>query len=130
MIYGIGTDLTMLSRISAALDRFGDRFAQRILGPEEFERFKIRRAKVPIRGLRYLATRFAAKEAYSKALGLGIHMPMTWRAVQFLNDRSGRPVAVPNGALKEYVEERGLISHVSMTDESDYAIAFVVLEKK
>ena len=129
MIYGIGTDILMISRVAAALARHGDRFAERILGPEEMIRYKHRKAKVEARGVRYLATRFAAKEAFSKAIGLGIHMPMTWRAMQTLNAPSGRPVVVCSGALKEFMEQNGLSAQVTVTDESDYAVAFVVVEK-
>jgi holo-[acyl-carrier protein] synthase len=129
MIYGIGTDIIQISRVEAALARHGDRFAHKILGPEEFEKYVRRRGKVEARGVRFLATRFAAKEAFSKAIGLGMRMPMTWRGVQVLNAPSGRPVVVASGVLKEYMEKNGLIAQVSITDEADYAVAFVVVEK-
>lgn len=80
MIYGIGTDMILITRLKAALERHGDRFAEKILGPDEMKRYLHRKSKVELRGLRYLATRFAAKEAFSKALGLGMRMPMTWRS--------------------------------------------------
>ena len=129
MIYGIGTDLIQISRIEAALGRHGDRFAEKILGPEELEKYRRRKAKVEARGIRFLATRFAAKEAFSKALGLGMRMPMTWRAMQTLNAPSGRPVAVTSGVLKEFMEKNGLSAQVSITDEAEYAVAFVIVEK-
>ncbi len=129
MIYGIGTDMTLISRIRAALERHGDRFAERILGPEEMLRYRHRKEKVELRGLRYLATRFAAKEAFSKALGLGMRMPMTWRAMQLLNAKSGKPEAVCSGKLKEHMEKLGLKAQVSVTDEADFAVAFVVIER-
>lgn len=130
MIYGIGTDIIQISRIEAALARNGDRFAEKILGPEEFDKYRRRKAKVEARGIRFLATRFAAKEAFSKAIGLGMRMPMTWRAMQTLNAASGKPVAVASGALKEFMEQNGLTAQVSITDETDYAVAFVIVEKK
>lgn len=130
MIYGIGTDIIRISRIEAALARNGDRFAEKILGPEELEKYRRRKAKVEARGIRFLATRFAAKEAFSKALGLGMHMPMTWRAMQTLNAPSGKPVAVMSGALREWMEQQGLTTLVSITDEAEYAVAFVIVEKK
>ena len=130
MIYGIGTDIIQISRIEAALGRNGDRFAEKILGPEEFDKYRRRKAKVEARGIRFLATRFAAKEAFSKAIGLGMRMPMTWRAMQTLNAASGKPVAVTSGALKEFMEQNGLTAQVSITDETDYAVAFVIVEKK
>ncbi|MDB5771841.1 MAG: holo-[acyl-carrier protein] synthase [Burkholderiales bacterium] len=130
MIYGIGTDLIQISRIEAALARNGERFAEKILGSEELEKYRRRKEKVEVRGLRYLATRFAAKEAFSKALGLGMHMPMTWTAMQTLNAPSGKPVVVTSGALKEFMEKNGLTAQVSITDETDYAVAFVIVEKQ
>jgi holo-[acyl-carrier protein] synthase len=129
MIYGIGTDIIQIDRIEAALQRYGDRFAERILGPQELERFHRRRAKVEARGLRFLATRFAAKEAFSKAIGLGMHMPMTWRAMQTLNAPSGKPVVQTSGVLQAFMLENGLTAQVSITDEIDYAVAFVIVEK-
>ena len=99
MIYGIGTDIVQISRVEAALARNGERFAERILGPEELVKYHARRAKNDVRGLRFLATRFSAKEAFSKAIGLGMRMPMTWRSAQMLNAPSGKPVIVCSGAL-------------------------------
>ena len=130
MIYGIGTDIIQIGRIEAALERNGERFAEKILGPEELEKYRRRKSKVEARGIRFLATRFAAKEAFSKAIGLGMHMPMTWRSLQTLNAPSGKPIAVTNGALKEFMEQHGLTAQISITDEADYAVAFVIVEKK
>lgn len=130
MIYGIGTDIMKIDRIAAALARHGDRFAERILGVEELEKYHRRKAKVAARGLRFLATRFAAKEAFSKAIGLGIRMPMTWRSAQILNAPSGKPIVVTSGKLAEYMELNGLTAQVSITDEVEYAVAFVIVEKK
>lgn len=130
MIFGIGTDLVQISRIEAVLARKGERFAAKILGPEEMEKFRRRRQKVEARGLRFLASRFAAKEAFSKAIGLGMRMPMTWRAMQTLNAPSGKPVVVVSGALKDYMEHNRLSAQVSITDEADYAVAFVIVEKE
>lgn len=129
MIYGIGTDILMISRVAAALGRHGDRFAERILGPEEMQRYQRRKARNEARGVRFLATRFAAKEAFSKAIGLGMRMPMTWRAMQTLNAPSGKPVVVCSGVLQEFMEQNGLTAQVSVTDESDYVVAFVIVEK-
>lgn len=130
MIYGIGTDIMQISRIEAALARHGERFAEKILGPEELQKYRHRKAKVHARGIRFLATRFAAKEAFSKAIGLGIHMPMTWRAMQTLNAPGGKPIVVVSGALQEFMSQNGLTAQVSITDEADYAVAFVIVEKK
>jgi len=130
LIYGIGTDIIQIARIEAALARNGERFAEKILGVEELEKYRRRKAKVEARGIRFLATRFAAKEAFSKAIGLGMHMPMTWRAMQTLNAASGKPVVVASGALREFMEQHGLSAQISISDEADYAVAFVIMEKK
>jgi len=130
MIFGIGTDILRIGRIESTVARRGDRFAEKILGPQELQKYHHRKSTVAARGLRFLATRFAAKEAFSKAIGLGIHMPMTWRAVQILNEPSGKPLLVTSGALTEFMQERGLTAQVSITDEVDYAVAFVIVEKK
>ena len=130
MIYGIGTDICDLRRLRATLGRRGDRFAEKVLGEREIEVFRARRARVEARGVAYLATRFSAKEAFSKAIGLGIHMPMTWRACEILNLPSGQPVIRLNGALADWFAERGLTAHVTVTDETDYAASFVVVERQ
>ena len=130
MIYGIGTDIIQIARLHAALLRSGERFAAKILGPDELEIFHARHAAVEVRGLRYLATRFAAKEAFSKAIGLGLRMPMTWRSVQILNAPSGQPALVASGALQEFMQQRGLHAQVSISDEADYAVAFAIVEQK
>ena len=129
MIYGIGTDIIRIARIEAALARNGERFAQKILGSEELEKYRQRTAQSAVRGIRYVATRFAAKEAFSKAIGMGMRMPMTWRALQVLNAPSGQPQAVASGALKQYLTLHGLRAQVSITDEAEYAVAFVLVEK-
>jgi holo-[acyl-carrier-protein] synthase len=129
MIYGIGTDICDVRRIRASMERHGERFAQRVLGDAEFAVWQVRSARWPERGLRYLATRFSAKEAFSKAIGLGMRMPMTWRSCEITNLPSGKPVIVLHGELKTWFEGQGLKAQVSVTDESDYAASFVVVEK-
>ncbi|MEB0013244.1 holo-ACP synthase [Glaciimonas sp. Gout2] len=129
MIYGIGTDITQIPRIEAALSRHGDRFAEKILGPEELVKYHHRKAKIAARGIRFLATRFAAKEAFSKAIGIGLRMPMTWRAMQTLNAPGGKPVVLTSGVLEEFMLKNGLTAQVSITDEVEYAVAFVIVEK-
>ena len=128
MIYGIGTDLVEIGRIAAAVDRFGDRFVERILGPQERARYEARRARSPRRGLAFLATRFAAKEAVSKAIGLGLRSPMTWRAVEIVNAPSGQPLVLAHDALADFLRQRRLRLTVSVTDEQSMAMAFVVAE--
>jgi holo-[acyl-carrier-protein] synthase len=130
MIHGIGTDICDVRRIRASLDRHGERFARKVLAEGELAVWKARSARWPERGLRFLATRFSAKEAFSKAVGLGMRMPMTWRNCEIANHRSGKPYIVLHGSLKEWFEAQGLTAHVTVTDESDYAASFVVVERK
>lgn len=129
MIFGIGTDVCDIRRLRATLARRGDRFAEKVLGPAELQVFHARRTRAEVRGIAYLATRFSAKEAFSKAIGLGMRMPMTWRACEILNHPSGQPFVRLNGALAGWFSERGLQAHVTLTDETDYAASFVVVEK-
>jgi holo-[acyl-carrier protein] synthase len=128
VIYGIGTDLCDIRRITATLARKGDRFAEKVLGPSEIQVFRARRTRVESRGISYLATRFSAKEAFSKAIGLGMHMPMTWRACEILNLPSGKPEIRLHGELARWFSARGLVAHVTVTDEADHAASFVVVE--
>ena len=130
MIFGIGTDLCDVRRITATLARKGDRFAEKVLGPDELKVFHARRAKVESRGVRFLATRFSAKEAFSKAVGMGLHMPMTWRNCEILNERSGKPFIRLHGDLAAWFAERNLVAHVTVTDETDYVATFVVVETR
>lgn len=129
MIHGIGTDICDVRRMRASFERHGPRFAQRVLGESEFAVWQARSLRWPDRGLRYLATRFSAKEAFSKAIGTGIHQPMSWRACEILNHASGQPYIRLHGTLKAWFEGQGLRAHVTLTDESDYAASFVVVEK-
>ena len=129
MIVGIGTDLCDVRRIAATLQRRGDRFAEKVLGADELKVFHARRLRAPLRGLRYLATRFSAKEAFSKAIGLGIRSPMRWSACQILNEPSGKPFIRLSGELALWFEDRAWQAHVTVTDEGDYAASFVVVEQ-
>lgn len=128
MMYGIGTDICDIRRIRASLERHGDRFAARVLSAHELVTWRARSARWPESGVRYLATRFSAKEAFSKAIGLGMHMPMTWRSCEIANLASGAPVLVLHGALKTWFEAKGLQAHITLSDETDYAVSFCVVE--
>ena len=128
MIYGVGTDICDVRRIAATFARRGERFAERVLGPHEIEVFRTRRTKVEARGISYLATRFSAKEAFSKAIGLGMRSPMTWRDCEVIKAPSGKPQIRLHGALAMWFEARHLQAHVSVSDETDYAASFVVVE--
>lgn len=128
MIYGIGSDICDVRRIEAVLQRHGDRFAEKVLTEGELLMWRQRGARWPERGVRFVATRFSAKEAFSKAVGLGMRLPMAWRNCEIANLPSGQPTVVLHGALKSWFEAKGLSAHVSVSDESDYAASFVVVE--
>ena len=129
MIYGIGTDICDIRRIRASLEKHGERFAQKVLSDNEMQTYRARSERWPERGVRYVATRFSAKEAFSKAVGLGMRMPMTWRLCEVAKLPSGQPTLVLHGVLKEWFEAKGLSAHVSVSDESDYATSYCVVEK-
>ena len=124
MIFGVGTDVVEISRIEAALKRHGERFALRILCPPELERFK--RHRLPAN---YLAKRFAAKEAFTKALGTGIKSPANWHGVWVRNLASGKPVLEFSEALQKLLKTKGVTTaHISLSDEKGVAFATVILE--
>jgi holo-[acyl-carrier protein] synthase len=124
VIYGVGTDLIALNRVAKVLDRYGDRFARRILCEPELERFRAHKQPVA-----YLAKRFAAKEAFTKALGTGIHAPANWHGVWVVNLKSGKPQLEFSDELKKLLAQRDIRrSHLSLTDEKDMAAATVILE--
>lgn len=124
MILGIGTDLVEIPRIAQALARHGERFARKILVPHELERFIAHRKPAA-----YLAKRFAAKEAFSKAMGTGIHFPVNWQNVSVTNLPSGKPCLQFSELLTTLLATRGIREvHVSLTDEREVAAAFVILE--
>ena len=124
MIYGVGTDVVEIERIRKAIERFGDRFARRVLCEPELKRYAAHRLPA-----NYLAKRFAAKEAFAKALGTGIHAPANWHGMWVANLRSGKPVMEFSDALKSYMKRKGVTAaHVSLSDEKGVAFATVILE--
>ena len=124
MIYGVGTDVVEIGRIEKALERFGERFARRILCEPELKRFAAHRLPA-----NYLAKRFAAKEAFTKALGTGIRAPANWHGVWVTNLKSGRPVLEFTPELQQFLQQRKIVhSHVSLSDEKGVAFATVILE--
>ena len=124
MIYGIGTDVVEIGRIEKALARWGERFAERILSAPELERFRSHRQPVS-----YLAKRFAAKEAFTKALGTGIRAPANWHGVRVVNRPSGKPELEFSPELQRLLSERRIArSHLTLTDERGVALATVILE--
>ncbi len=124
MILGIGTDIARIERFERAIHRHGDRFAERLLGEAERERFNGHPAPAS-----YLAKRFAAKEAFVKALGTGLRLGMRWTEIQVVNDALGRPSLVLAGQAHELAMATGVrAAHLSISDEEALVVAFVVLE--
>ena len=125
MIYGIGTDIVQVARIQRSLDRYGERFAERILGVAEFADYR-----ATAHPARFLARRFAVKEALAKACGTGFTQGLTFRDITVAHDRAGKPELRFGGRAAELYREWGLgESFVSISDEREYAIAFVTLLK-
>lgn len=125
MIYGIGTDIVAMRRVAAAWERFGERFAARILAPEECAEFSGHAAPA-----RFLAKRFAAKEAFAKAFGSGVRAPATLHNIRVTHDALGKPLLAFHPALAAELERRGIRHHhLSLSDEEEMAVAFVILEK-
>jgi holo-[acyl-carrier protein] synthase len=124
VIYGIGTDICAVARMEGLLARYGGRPGRRIL--TDAEQADLARAHSPAR---FLAKRFAAKEAFSKAMGTGIRSPVTLRAVGVGHDAQGKPVLEFGPVVAELMAGRRLRAHVSITDEHDFAVAFVVIEQ-
>lgn len=123
MIVGIGTDLVRVARLEEGLARFGESLARRILAEAEWEEFLRER-----RPAHFLAKRFAAKEAVSKALGTGFRGGMKLSDIEVIHDRVGRPGLRYSGVTALRIGERGVsASHLSLSDEQAYAVAFVVL---
>ncbi len=124
MIYGIGTDIVEVSRIEDSLARFGDAFAERILGFSELSAYRQSNTKA-----RFLAKRFAAKEAFSKALGTGLRAPATFQNIGITHDDLGKPMFDFAPELQDLLDRRGIhFQHLSISDEKALALAFVVLE--
>lgn len=123
MIYGIGTDIVAVARIAQLLARHGAAAEQKILMPEE-----LAQCRASLEPARYLAKRFAAKEALSKALGTGLRAPVLLSAMGVRNNELGKPEFFFNPELAAYLAERQLRVHLSISDERDTAVAFVVVE--
>ncbi len=125
MIYGIGTDIVEVSRIEFSLERFGDAFAKRILNEREWQDYSLSKTQA-----RFLAKRFAAKEAFAKALGTGFRPPATFQNIGIAHDDLGKPVLDLAPELQAFLDEKGVCQqHLSISDEKALAAAFVVLER-
>jgi len=124
VIHGVGTDIVRVARMEDALARHGERFAERILDVSERPGFHSSPAPA-----RFLAKRFAAKEAFGKALGTGVAVPATLHALRVSHDALGKPYFEYSPGLAGYMAERGLSAHLSLSDEADYVVAFAVIER-
>jgi holo-[acyl-carrier protein] synthase len=126
VIYGIGTDLVSVQRIEDVLFRHGDRFLHRILSEAEVAEYA-----ESAQPARFLAKRFAVKEAFSKAWGTGIGDSVGWHDIRVTHDGRGKPLLVPSPVLAaKFSGVKITATHVSLSDEADHAIAFVVLESE
>jgi holo-[acyl-carrier protein] synthase len=124
MIFGIGTDIVSIERIQQTLDRHGAQFAQRILTDNELVQLNDVKEVAP-----WLAKRWAAKEAFGKAAGIGIRAPLTLNTIGIVNDEHGKPSFELSATIDEWFYERAITrTHVSISDEREHAIAFVVFE--
>ncbi len=124
MIFGIGTDIVEVSRIESSINQFGDDFAKRILADSEFASYQQSQIKP-----RFLAKRFAAKEAFSKALGTGLRAPATFQNIAVSHDDLGKPMLVLAAELQVFLQSKNIVNmHISISDEKNLAAAFVVLE--
>lgn len=125
MIVGVGVDIVDMSRIERLLGEYGEQFARRILATVEQPAFE-----ASTRPVWFLANRFAAKEALSKALGTGLRYPVTLHAVSVSSDSLGKPAFDFHGSLPDYLASRGVVRHhLSLTHEKAMACAVVVLEQ-
>ena len=124
VIHGIGTDIVAVARMMEYFQRHGERGLEKMLAPEERE--DCRNSNDPAR---FLAKRFAAKEALGKAFGTGVRSPLLLPDVAVTHDELGKPSFSFSPKLAAHFAERGLAAHLSISDEQDYAVAFVILEK-
>lgn len=124
MIHGIGTDIVSVQRIGQLLSRHPERGVAHLLHPEE----QLEAEKAPSAD-RFVAKRFAAKEALAKALGTGLRTPVLLPAIRVEHDALGKPFFSFETELAEWIRQRSLQIHLSITDEVDHAVAFVVVEK-
>jgi len=124
MIFGIGTDIAAVARLRGMWERHGERALEKLLAPQELDDF----ARAADKG-RFLAKRFAAKEAFGKALGTGVRPPAVLPAIGVGHDELGKPIIECYGELEKMVKIKNLKSHLSISDEADYAVAYVILEQ-
>lgn len=125
MIHGIGTDIVAVERLCRLWERHGERVLLKLLAPAEMQAF----ARAADKG-RFLAKRFAAKEAFAKALGTGVRPPATLPAIAVGHDDLGKPILLFSPELAAVLSRQSLTAHLSISDETDYAVAYVILEQR
>ncbi|HKU70504.1 MAG TPA: holo-ACP synthase [Burkholderiales bacterium] len=125
MIYGIGIDVVEPRRIARLLEKYGERFARRVLTPLEWPGYQ-----KTIKPVFFIANRFASKEAFSKAMGTGFRYPVTLQCISVVQNRAGKPSLEFHPRLEEMVKDRGIVGHhLTISDEQNLACACVVLER-
>jgi len=123
MIFGIGTDIVHIKRMRDSLEKYGDKFARRILTQREFSEFANKQNKAA-----YLAKRFAAKEATAKAMGTGFSNGLSLQHIGVINDNAGKPELELLEVAEKFLRDNKIKqTHLSLADEKDYAVAFVTL---
>lgn len=125
MIYGIGIDVVEPRRVARLLEKYGERFARRVLTPLEWPGYQ-----KTIKPVLFIANRFASKEAFSKAMGTGFRYPVTLQCISVVQNRAGKPSLAFHPRLEEMVKSRGIVGHhLTISDEQNLACACVVLEQ-
>ncbi len=124
-IVGVGVDIVEIARI-AKIMQYNQRFANKILGIQEYEFWQARKCNIA-----FLAKRFAAKEAIAKALGIGFRHPLTWHSIQVVPNVQGlgKPEFTFSGNMLNYMQQNAYMCHISLSDEKEYAIAYVIIEQ-
>lgn len=125
MIHGIGTDIVKVTRMQDNLDKYGERFAQRVLTDGEYHRFQEHAHPAA-----FLAKRFAAKEAAAKALGTGFRDGLSLKHIEVTNNELGKPELCFHERATDYIKQLGIVnSYLSLSDEQDYAVAYVIMTR-
>ncbi|MBV34366.1 MAG: holo-ACP synthase [Rickettsiales bacterium] len=123
-IFGVGTDIVKLERVERSYQRHGDKFAERILSPDELVAYVSKKNKVT-----YLAKRFAAKEAISKALGTGMREGIDFKQLSIVSNQLGKPEVILQGKAQDWAQNNKITRvHISISDERDAAVAFAIAE--
>ena len=124
MIYGIGSDIVAIERMRKLLEKYGDNFARRILAPDEWAAYESSQNRANL-----LAKRFAAKEAFAKAMGTGLRHPVSLQNISVIHNHLGKPDFHLDPLVADLLEVQGIQKyHLSLSDEKEMACAFVILE--